>query len=694
MAPRRPHSREYHGDVVDDPYEWLRNADDPDVLAYLGAENAWADARTSHLAGLRARIYDEIAGRVQQTDASVPVADGPWWYYTRIAEGQQYAVHARARIADRSRRPDLTGPVPGEQVLLDGNELAGDSEFFAVGSMAVSDDHATLAYGVDRTGEERFDLTIVDIATGRILDTALTGIGYGLEFDADARVIFYTRLDDAWRPYQLWRHRVGAPTTEDVLVHEEADERFSLGIGASRDARWLILDLGSKTTSETWLLATDQPEGEWRCVATRREGVEYDVEPAADHLLIVHNTDNPDSDLAWAPLGATSPEQWRPLLVAAPGERFLGVDAFDCAAVLSLRSNGFTALRVLPGAVGPGNYGPAWDLAFDTEVHSVSLGSNPEPGQRRLLVAHESFTIPGSILEVDLDTGAHVLVKRQPVLGGFRVEDYAERRIWAQAQDGTVVPVSVVHRADVEPDGRAPGLLTAYGSYEASSDPYFSVARLSLLERGVVYAVAHVRGGGELGRHWYEDGKLLHKRNSFTDTVAARDALVEAGWMDPARIALEGGSAGGLLAGAVANLAPEKFAVVHADVPFVDALTTMLRPDLPLTAGEWEEWGDPLTDAETYWYMKGYTPYENLREREYPAILATTSLHDVRVFFTEPAKWVARLRATVTNDPVARPILLRTELSAGHGGRSGRYAAWEQIAWEWAFVLDRLGITA
>lgn len=694
LAPRRAHRRKHHGDVVDDPYEWLRDAEDPAVLQYLTAENEWAQGRTAHLEGLREKLFGEIKARVKESDVSVAVADGPWWYYTRTIEGQQYPLHARAPALDRSVRPDLEGSVPGEQILLDGNELAGGSEFFAIGALTVSDDHALLAHAIDRTGDERFDLTVREIASGEILDDSVREIGYGVEFDTAARFVFYTRLDDAWRPHQLWRHRIGTDPRQDVLVHEEGDERFWMGLGSSRDARWLILSLGSKTTSEVWLLPADDPEGEWRCVTPRREGVEYDVEPAADRLLIVHDVDNPDFDLAWAPLSATSHEEWRPLLAAAPGERFVAVDAFDCAAVLSLRSNGITALRVLPVAHGAvGGYGTPRELSFEGEIHTVALGDNPEPGQTRIHVVHESFTIPRGILEVDLVSGAAVLLKRQPVLGDFRVTDYAERRIWAPAEDGTAVPVSVVSRADLQADGRAPCLLTAYGAYEVSNDPYFSVARLSLLDRGVVHATAHVRGGGELGRSWYEDGKLLHKRNTFTDTIAACDALVAAGWADPARVGLEGASAGGLLAGAVTNHAGERFAVVHAAVPFVDALTSMLRPDLPLTVGEWEEWGDPLTDAATYWYMKGYSPYENVVPREYPAILATTSLHDTRVFFTEPAKWVARLRAVAHNDPLARPILLRTELSAGHGGRSGRYAAWEQIAWEWAFVLDRLGIT-
>ncbi|GAA4123729.1 S9 family peptidase [Knoellia locipacati] len=696
-AEAREHVREHHGDRVLDPYEWLRDGDDPDVLAYLAAENAYAEARTEHLKPLRDSIFGEIKSRVLETDLSVPVRSGPWWYYSRTVEGQQYAIHARVAVTDPAQRPVIApGETPeGEQVLVDGNVEAGDSEFFAIGALSVSPDHTRLALATDTTGDERFDLVVRDLETGETLDDAITGIGYGVEFSHDGGTIFYTRVDNAWRPHQLWRRQVGADTGTDVLVHEEPDERFWMGVGSSRDDRWLILALGSKTTSEVRLLDATTPTADFRVVAPRRDGIEYDVEPASDRLLIVHNTDHPDSDLAWAPLDATSHEQWRPLLAAGEGERFLGVDAFDDVAVLSLRRGGLTALTVLPvDASSESGYAAPVPVAFDEPIYAVGLGDNPEPGQTRVQVVYESFVTPHTVLELDLVTGERTVLKQQPVLGGVDLSDYVQRREWATAADGTQVPISVVHRVGLRPDGTNAGLLTAYGAYEHSSDPYFSVARLSLLDRGVVHATAHVRGGGEMGRHWYDQGKLLAKPNTFTDTVASADRLIELGWVAPDRLGLEGGSAGGLLVGAVVNLAPDRFRVAHGAVPFVDALTTILRPDLPLTVGEWEEWGNPLEDPEVYAVMKGYTPYENVAAQDYPAILATTSLHDTRVFFTEAAKWVARLRATVTNDPQTRPILLRTEMSAGHGGRSGRYAAWEQVAWEWAFVLDQLGATS
>lgn len=693
---RRETLREHHGDVVVDPYAWLRDKDDPEVVAHLEAENAYAEAMTAHLEPLRTAIFEEIRARTQETDLSVPVASGPWWYYSRSYEGKQYSVECRAPRAEGDPVPVLEPDVPiaGEQVLLDGNAEAEGHEFFSLGAFTISPDHTMLAYAVDTEGDERFALRVKDLRTGEVVDSAVEGIGYGCVFSYDARHVFYLRVDEQWRPYQVWRHQVGTPTEQDVLVLQEDDERFWMGVGSSRDDRWLMIALGSKNTSEVRILDSRDPLGEFRVVAPRREGVEYDVEPAADRLLIVHNADSIDSDLAWAPLDATSAEQWQPLMRSAPGERFQGVDAFDDVAVLSLRRGGLTALRVIErDPASPTGYGAHHDLELAEPVHHVWLGDNPEPATTTLRIGYESLVTPKTVYDYDLRTRTLTLLKQQPVLGGYDPAQYEQRREWATAPDGTRVPISIVHRAGARPDGTHPALLTAYGSYEISSDPYFSVARLSLLERGFVHAIAHVRGGGEMGRAWYDQGKVLNKRNTFTDFVACAEHLVETGWVHPDRLAAEGGSAGGLLIGAAINLAPERFRVVHAAVPFVDALTTILDPSLPLTVVEWEEWGDPLHDPEVYAYMKGYSPYENLHEAAYPAVLATTSLHDTRVYFTEPAKWVARLREVTTSDPVERPVLLRTEMAAGHGGRSGRYDSWRQVAWEWAFLADQVGAT-
>ena len=699
-AARRPRTRSHHGHSFDDPYEWLRDKDDPEVIAYLEAENAYAEDRTSHLASVRRSIYDEIRSRTQETDASVAVGSGPWWYYTRMVEGGAYGIHARSPRVPGGQRPDLSSgrPVPDEQVLLDADALGAERDYFAIGAFSVSADHRTLAYSIDLSGDERFDLVVVDLETGSVRDASIRGVGYGAELTTDGSTVYVTRVDDAWRPHEVWRYRVGSGSADGAasgeLVLREDDERFWLGIGASRDDRFIQIALGSKTTSEHWLIDASDPAARPRCVAERREGVEYDVEVAADRLLIVHNADNRNSDLAWAPVSSRSHEDWRPLLQSAPGERFTSADAFGHHVVLSLRSAGLTALRLLErdDTVDAG-WRLGRDLTFEEEIHTVGLGDNAEVDTESVLVVYESYLTPRTVLEIDLRTDQREVLRRVPVLGDYDPTAYVQRRLWVSAPDGVKVPISLVTRAGVEPDGTHPGFLTAYGSYEHSHDPYFSIPRLSLLDRGVSFAVAHVRGGGEMGREWYEQGRLSHKRNTFTDFVAVARHLVDSGWVAADRLAASGGSAGGLLIGAAVNLAPDAFRVVHADVPFVDALTTILDPSLPLTVVEWEEWGNPLHDPEVYAYMRSYTPYENIVAADYPAVLATTSLNDTRVYFVEPAKWVAALRATVTNDPATRPILLRTEMVAGHGGRSGRYAAWEQTAWEWAFILDQLGAT-
>lgn len=684
--------RSHHGEDVTDPYEWLRDKTDPQVIAHLEAENAYTEARTGHLDELRERIFTEIKDRVQQTDLSVPVRHRDWWYYTRTIEGEQYAVHGRVAVGESPERPELDpGAAPeGEEVLLDGNAEARGEEFFSLGAFDVTPAGDRLAYAVDTTGDERFDLRVKDLATGEVVDDAVRGIGYGTAWSADGQHLFYTRVDDAWRPHQIWRHEVGADAETDVLVHEEDDERFWMGVGTSRDDRHVIIWLGSKNTSEVRLIDAEEPTGPVRVVAPREEGVEYDVEPAGERLWIVHNRGHRDFELAVAPTDATSADQWSTVVPGENGVRLAGVEAFAGHLVLSLRREGLTQLQVLPLSGEGRPVGKGYQVPVEEAVYTIESGANPTYETDTLQVLIESMVTPRSVYDLDLGTGGLTLVKRQPVLGGYDPQDYQQHRLWATAQDGTQIPISLVARRGVGPDGTHPGLLYGYGSYEISADPHFSVSRLSYLDRGVVYAVAHVRGGGEMGRGWYEDGRMEHKTNTFTDFVACADHLVEAGWVAPDRLAAEGRSAGGLLMGAILNLAPERFRVVHAGVAFVDALTTILNPALPLTVSEWEEWGNPVDSAEIYQLMRSYTPYENIRPVDYPAILATTGLNDTRVYYVEPAKWVARLRETVTSDPQERPILLKTEMVAGHGGKTGRYDAWRETAFEIAFMVDQL----
>ncbi|GAA0956009.1 S9 family peptidase [Kribbella koreensis] len=682
VAARKPIERTHHGDVFVDDYEWLRDKTNDEVLDYLRAENSYTEARTEHLESLREAIFSEISDRTLQTDLSVPARNGGFWYYARTIEGKQYALSCRVK-ATGDEPPATDGEIPGEEVLLDGNELAGDSEFFSLGTVDVSPDGRLLAYSVDLTGDERFTMRIKDLDSGQLLPDELPGVHYGSAWSTDGSTIFYTKVDDAWRPHQVWRHTLGA--SDDVLVMEEPDERFWVGVDLTRNEQAIMISLGSKLTSEAWLLDASDPTGTPVVVAPRREGVEYDVEHAGDQLLIVHNADASNFSLATAPLD--SPGDWTTLIEGDESSRLLGVDAFADHVILYRRRDALTELAIMRREGG--SFGAPEALTFDEPIYTVSPGRNDEWQDTRYRFGYTSLVTPGSTFDVDVATGERRLLKQQPVLGGVDLSAYTQYREWATAPDGTRVPISLVARKDVGKDGNAPIVLYGYGSYESSMDPWFSIPRLSLLDRGVVFAIAHVRGGGELGRHWYDDGKMLTKRNTFTDFIAAAEHLVKDGWTKPERIVAQGGSAGGLLMGAIANLAPQAFGGIVAEVPFVDALTTILDPSLPLTVIEWEEWGNPLEDPEVYKYMKSYAPYENVTAQQYPRILAITSLNDTRVFFVEPAKWVAKLRATASGNV---DVLLKTEMDAGHGGRSGRYDAWREVAFTLAWELDTLGL--
>ncbi|MEV4097107.1 S9 family peptidase [Streptosporangium saharense] len=672
-AKKVPSERVHHGDTVVDDYAWLTVKDDPETIAYLEAENAYTRQATSHLEGLQETIFQEIKGRTLETDLSVPTRKKGWWYYSRTEEGKQYGIQCRV-AADGDAPPELKAgePLPGEQVLLDGNELAGDNDFFSMGTSSVSPDGTLLAYSVNFTGDERFTLRVKDLTTGELLDDEVSGIFYGGAWSADGRAFFYTTVDDAWRPNRVHRHMIGTSTEEDVVVHQEDDERFWIGVGLTRSERYLVLSAGSKITSEVRILEADDPTGEFRLVRPRETGVEYGLDHAGDHFLILHNQNAENFELATAPLDA--PADWTPLIEHRADTRLLNVEAFQGYTVVHLRRDGLTGIRVLPEGAEP------YEISFPEPIYDVAPSGNPEFVTERLRLGYTSMVTPPSVYDYDLRARELILLKRKTVLGGYDPADYEQFREWATAEDGTRVPISIVARKGVERP--APTVLYGYGSYEISIDPSFSAARLSLLDRGFVFAVAHIRGGGEMGRHWYEDGKFQQKKNTFTDFVAAAKHLAAENWSSS--IIARGGSAGGLLMGAVANLSPETFAGVVAEVPFVDALNTILDPSLPLTVIEWDEWGDPLHNAEVYEYMKSYTPYENVSGQIYPPILAITSLNDTRVYYHEPAKWIARLREVGKGGP----FLLKTEMEAGHGGRSGRYDSWREEAFVLAWILD------
>ena len=695
-APQFPQITVRHGHERVDDYAWMADREDPRLTAYLLAENAYADHRTAHLEPLREAIFAEIRSRTVETDLSVPVSYRGWWYYSRTVQGHGYAVHARLSIALSEQRPALVSgePPAGEQVLLDENVEAGEGDFFALGDLELSPDGSLLAFSADRSGEERYDLVIRALESGAHVDASVTGIGEGLAWSADSRQVFYTRLDRSWRSHEIWRHEVGTPASADVRVLTEPDERMFLGVSVSKDERWILLTSSSKTSTGVWLVDATEPTTAPVPVVPRREGVLADVEPYAGGLLVTHNADRPNFQVSWAALpGPHGVAPWSDLDWSAPDELVQGVEAFDRFVVLSLRSGGRPGLRIVPIAA-PGNgvdgFGPPHDVAVAGETMVVATGATPDPSSTSVQVVLESLTAPPAVYDYDIEAQSFTLLKARRV-PGYDLSRLRERRLWATAPDGARIPISLVWRADVEPDGTAPGLLYGYGAYGIPSDPSFSVARLSLLDRGVVFAIAHVRGGTELGWDWYETGRLTHKENSFTDFLACAQHLVETGWVAPNRLAAEGGSAGGLLVAAALHRDPARFRVVHAQVPFVDVLTSMLDLDLPLTVTEQEEWGDPVGDHTAYQLIRSYSPYENVAFGDHPALLVTTSWHDTRVLVTEPAKWVARLRDRATDDEVCRPIVFRTEMDAGHGGRSGRYDMWREISWEWAFVLDQLG---
>ncbi|MEO7752917.1 MAG: S9 family peptidase [Terracoccus sp.] len=694
LARRQPVVREHHGDRFEDPYSWMAERDAPEFLSHLAAENGWATSQTAHVQPLADEIYEEFRSRVRETDLSVPVRHDRWWYYSRTVEGEQYAVDARVLVEAHPARPALEGDhgPAAEEVLLDQNAESQGHDFFSVGANEVSPAGDLIAYAVDVVGDERYDVRVRRIATGEVLDEAVRRTGGSLAWSLDGRHLFYTRVDDSWRPHQVWRHELGTDAAADVLVHDEPDERFFVGVGSSRDDRWVVIAIGSKTSSEFRLLDASDPLGEPRIVAERRPGVEYDVEPFGDQLLVIHNAGRPNFELAVAPVTSDSADDWRSLSVTTEDEYVTGAEGFDDFLAIALRSDGQTRVRVvLRDASSPTGLGESHDIDFGEAVGTVAIGSNPESSTPTVQVMHESLVSPRSISDYDVRTRSLTTLKQQEVRGGHDPEDYVQAQVWATAPDGTEVPISLVHHRDTPLDGTAPGLLNGYGSYGIPSDPWFSVLRLSLLQRGWVFAVAHVRGGSELGRPWYDDGKLMAKTNTFTDFVACADHLIASGTVAPDRLAAEGGSAGGLLMGVLVNTAPDRFRFVHASVPFVDALTTILDPSLPLTVIEWEEWGNPLEDPAAYALMKSYTPYENVTDERHPALLVTTALGDTRVYATEPAKWVAALRHVTRNRTDAAPIIFRTELAAGHGGRSGRYDTWRQWAWETAVLIDQTG---
>lgn len=674
VAPTKAHVWDRPTGPVEDPWAWLRDRDDPDTVAYLEAENAYAEryfAEPARAATLET-IYQEIKSRVQETDLSVPVHHGGWWYVTRTIVGQAYPVYCRSRDAEV---PDTV-----ESVILDGNAEAAGFEFFDLHAVEPSPDHTLLAWSCDVDGGERYTLRVRDLATGADRPDELTETSSwgGVAWSADGQWLFYARPDDQMRPHEIWRHRVGTPTADDVLVLAEPDERFYLSVASTRSRRWIVLAANAKTSGEAHLIPADAPEAAPAVVRPRTADVEYHVDDWGDRLLILTNLEAPDFRVMTAAHDA--PADWRELIGHEAGRRVTAVEPFAGHLAVHEWSEGQPRVRVI------GRDGTETALDFGPEPHDVELDANPEWETTTLRVAYQSLTTPASVFDHDLTTGVRTLRKQTPT-PGVDLTRYVATRTWATAPDGTRVPIDVARHVDTAIDGSAPCVLYGYGSYEASMPPWFSVARVSLLDRGFCWALVHPRGGGELGRSWYLDGKLLNKRNTFVDTLAAADHLVEQGFADGERIVIRGGSAGGLLVGACVTMRPERFAGAVAEVPFVDVVNTMSDPTLPLTVTEWEEWGDPRAEPFAS-YIAGYSPYDNTAagaDSRWPALYVTAGLNDPRVGYHEPAKWVAKLRAVGAGR--ARPVVLRTEMGAGHSGPSGRYELWRDEARTLTFIV-------
>ena len=651
---------------VDDPYAWLFDRDDPDTIAYLDSENQYAQAWFQPHADTIETIFGEIKSRIQQTDLSAPVFHGGWWYVSRTEEGASYAIHCRGLTADTAI----------STVILDENLESEGHDFFSVGVSELSPNHQLLAYGVDTDGSERYTTHVRDLTTGANLTDQLTNTSWaGLAWAADNQTVFYITSDEQMRPNQVWRHQLGTNQDADQLIFDEPDERFFVGVETTRSGQLIIIGSSSKLSSEAWIIPADAPLTPPLVIRPRTADVEYSVDHWGDALLIVTNLDAEDFRVMTAPV--SQPSQWSDLVAHKPGRRITGCEPFATHLVLHEWSDAQPQLRILF------RDGSERVIEFGDEPHDIEMDSNPEWTTTDVRFGYQSFTTPATIYTESVVAAQRTILKQTSV-PNTDLSLYTARRLWATADDGTQVPVDVVSRADAQPDGQAPCVIYGYGSYESSMPPWFSVARLSLLDRGATWALVHPRGGGELGRGWYLNGRLLNKRNTFTDTIACAEHLVTSGWAAPGRVAIRGGSAGGLLVGACVTMRPDLFASAVAEVPFVDVVSTMSDPSIPLTVTEWDEWGDPRAEPFAS-YMLSYSPYDNTGPVDYPAIYITAGLNDPRVSYHEPAKWIARLRHERTNDV---PLLMRCEMGTGHGGPSGRYDAWLDEARTLTFLLQ------
>ncbi|PCI21329.1 oligopeptidase B [Candidatus Wolfebacteria bacterium] len=671
-AKKIPHETVYHGDTRIDEYFWLREKTNPEVITYLKDENTYTKEIMKDTEDAQAQLYKEMKGRIKETDMSVPVKIDNYYYYTRTEEGKQYPIYARKKESLDS----------AEEILLDQNILAEGYEYFQLGVFDVSPDHSLLAYSVDTNGSEEYTIFIKNLDTGELLSDQITHTYHSFEWINDSQTFFYSVLDETKRPHKVYRHTLGTDTKEDTMMFHEPDGKFFVNLYKTRTEKYIMILSGSKVTSEVRAMDADEPTSQFEIIQPREKGIEYYVHHHGDTFYIRTNKNALNFKVMKTSVETPTKENWKEVIAHDDNISITDIDLFKEYLVISQREKGLEKINIINVLDDTHHFIP-----FPEEVYTVGVSSNPDFNTNTLRYSYSSLTTPSSVFEYDMEARTQELKKQKEVLGGFNKDDYIAKRIVARAPDNEEIPMSVVYKKDLYKKNEAnPLLLTGYGSYGISSNPYFSSNIISLLDRGFVYVIAHIRGGSELGEHWYEQGKYLNKKNTFTDFIACAEHLIKEDYTAPESLAIWGGSAGGLLMGAVSNMRPDLFNAVVADVPFVDVINTMMDPTLPLTIAEYEEWGDP-NEKKNYEYILSYSPYDNIEAKDYPHMLVLGGLNDPRVQYWEPAKWVAKLRDMKTDN---NTLLLKTNMGAGHGGSSGRYEYLKEAAFIYAFIVDML----
>ena len=673
VAQKIPKELTIHGDTRIDPYYWLNEPENPDVIDHLEAENVYREAYLKHTKKFQKKLYKEIIGRIKQDDASVPYLDNGYYYYTRYEKGKEYPIHAR-------KEGNLNAP---EEILLNASEMAKGHEFFSLRGLSVSPDNTILSYGVDTVSRRKYTLYFKDLRTGTLLADKIENTSPGVVWANDNKTLFYASKDSTLRTHKIWRHVLGTDPSEDVLIWHEEDNTFSTYVNKTKTDKYIVIGSSQTMANEYRILDADDPTGEFKLFQKRERGLEYSIQHAKDKWYILTNWNAKNFRLMQTPENKTTKRYWWEVIPHRNDAMLNDVDVFEKYLVLSERKDALRQIRIIDRDGDSDTY-----VDFGEEIFLSYTKDNYTYDTDILRCGYGSMTTPSTTFDINMDTGEKTLLKQEEVLGGFSSDDYVSKRLWATADDGTQVPISLVHRKDIDLEKPAPCLLRGYGSYGSSSDPYFRMNAISLLDRGFICATAHIRGGSEMGRSWYEDGKLLNKKNTFTDFIDCAEHLIAENYTNPDNLFAMGGSAGGLLMGAILNMRPDIFKGVFALVPWVDVVTTMLDESIPLTTGEFDEWGNPK-NKEYYEYMLSYSPYDNVEAKDYPAIFVTTGLHDSQVQYFEPAKWVAKLRELKTDE---NPLLFECDMGSGHGGASGRFKRYKRTAMEYAFMLDLLGI--